>query len=89
MYVNKETDHDVWKFMMYLDDGCGYIMYEINGFIHDISTSIINGVHPVPMYLITRCIKKSIHDGHGYIMYKSIGFKKHENAKQKEQTYQH
>ena len=40
MYVNKETDHDVWKFMMYVDDG----------FMMDVDTSCMKSMDLYMMY---------------------------------------
>ena len=64
MYVNKETDHDVWKFMMYVDDGSMmdvdtscmksmdlYMMYPHPSWIHRRDTSC-NQIHRIRVYTI-------------------------------------
>ena len=64
MYVNKETDHDVWKFMMYVDDesmmdvdtSCMksmdlYMMYPHPSWIHRRDTSC-NQIHRIRVYII-------------------------------------
>ena len=66
MYVNKETDHDVWKFMMYVDDGSMmdvdtscmksmdlYMMYPHPSWIHRQHTSC-NQIHQFRVYIIDR-----------------------------------